>query len=86
MCMRNTTIWFDDFIDFNDHTAKLDPNRPSRRFSDIKKSEDPKEGLKDKQASRWERLNALADDAADELALEKKKAQREEADKQLEEK
>lgn len=68
------------------NTAKLDPNRPSRRFSAPKKSEDPKEGLKDKQASRWDRLNALAEDAADDLALEKKKAQREEADRLLAEK
>lgn len=54
----------------------MDPNRPSRKFSQPKNAEDPDADVKEKQAARWERLNALGDDAVDEIALEKKKAQR----------
>lgn len=66
--------------------AKLDPFRPSRKFSQPKSLEDEADlELKDKQAARAERLNVLSEETLDEIALEKKKAQRETA-RQLEEK
>lgn len=63
----------------------LDPFRPTRRFSAPKEADDGGQTVKDKQAARWERLNALAEETVDEIALEKKKAQREEASRLLEE-
>lgn len=66
--------------------AKLDPNRPSRKFSQPKQSDEPDNEVKDKMAARWERLNALAEENVDEIALEKKKAQRLEAARLAEEK
>lgn len=66
--------------------AKLDPNRPSRKFSEPKKAEDPNLEVKEKQAARWDRLNALAEETVDEIALEKKKAQQLESARLLEEK
>lgn len=57
----------------------MDPNRPSRKFSQPKQADEPDNDVKDKMAARWERLNALAEENADEIALEKKKAQREAA-------
>lgn len=66
--------------------AKLDPNRPSRKFSQPKQADEPDSEVADKMAARWERLNALAEENVDEIALEKKKAQRLEAARQAEEK
>lgn len=64
----------------------LDPFRPSRKFSQPKPLEDEADvELKEKKAARAERLNVLSEETADEIALEKKKAQRE-AERQLEEK
>lgn len=66
--------------------AKLDPFRPSRKFQPPKPLEDEADAeTKDKKAARAERLNALTEETLDEIALEKKKAQREAA-RQLEEK
>lgn len=65
--------------------AKLDPYRASRKFTESKMSEDPNVELKEKQAARSDRLTNLQS-AVDEVELEKKKAQRKEAAKQLEEK
>lgn len=66
--------------------AKLDPFRPSRKFQAPKSHDEAAESeLKDKKAARAERLNALTEESLDEIALEKKKAQREAA-RQLEEK
>lgn len=66
--------------------AKLDPNRPSRKFSQPKQADEPDSEVKDKMTARWERLNALAEENVDEIALEKKKAQRLEATRLAEEK
>lgn len=66
--------------------AKLDPNRPSRKFSQPKQADEPDNEVKDKMSARWERLNALGEENADEIALEKKKAQRLEAARLAEEK
>lgn len=65
----------------------LDPNRPSRKFSQPKPLEDQVDAdFREKKAARADRLNALAEETVDEIALEKKKAQRLEAARQLEEK
>lgn len=81
--MRAYNLKINKIIDFI-IAAKLDPNRASRKFTQPKPLEDPNIELKEKQAARLDRLNALGDD--DEIALEKKKAQRLEAAKQLEQK
>lgn len=66
--------------------AKLDPFRPSRKFSQPKPLEDEADiELAEKKAARAERLNVLSEETFDEIALEKKKAQRDAA-RQLEEK
>lgn len=65
--------------------AKLDPFRPSRKFSEPKPLEDEADAeLREKKAARAERLNVLSEETLDEIALEKKAAQREAA-RQLEE-
>lgn len=67
--------------------AKLDPFRPSRKFSQPKPLEEEADAeLREKKTARADRLNALAEETVDEIALEKKKAQRLEAARQLEEK
>lgn len=65
--------------------AKLDPYRASRKFTESKPSEDPNVELKEKQAARAGRMTNMQA-AVDEVELEKKKAQRQEAARQLEEK
>lgn len=64
--------------------AKLDPHRASRKFTEAKPLEDPNVEIKEKQAARLGRLSTFG--AAEEVALEKKKAQRLDAAKQQEEK
>lgn len=64
--------------------GKLDPYRESRRFTEAKQLDDPNLEIKEKQAARLDRLSTFG--AAEEVALEKKKAQRLDAAKQQEEK
>lgn len=64
--------------------AKLDPHRASRKFTEAKPLEDPNVEIKEKQAARLGRLGTFG--AAEEVALEKKKAQRLDAVKLQEEK
>lgn len=52
--------------------AKLDPFRPSRRFTQPLPLEDPSADIKEKQAARQERLGNTKDD----IDLEKVRAQR----------
>ncbi len=81
--MQAYRLKINKIIDFT-VAAKLDPNRASRKFTQPKPLEDPNIELKEKQAARLDRLNAFSEE--DEIALEKKKAQRLEAAKQLEQK
>jgi hypothetical protein len=57
-------------------SAKLDPNRPTRRFTDLKNLElsDPKAELKEMKAARLEKFSAIKE--MDEIDLEKSKAKR----------
>lgn len=71
-----------NIIDFNILAKILDPNRPSRKFAQAKESEDPNLEIKAKQAARYDRFNTQSDD----VEVEKKKAQRLEAARLMEEK
>lgn len=64
--------------------ARLDPHRASRKFTEQKLLEDPLIELKEKQSARLGRISTFASSASDDIEIEKKKAQRLEAAKQLE--
>lgn len=55
--------------------AKLDPMRPSRKFSQLKaEDEAANDEMKDKQAKRAQRLQALAEETFDDDAWSKRKS------------
>lgn len=65
--------------------ARLDPHRASRKFTEQKLLEDPLIELKEKQSARLGRISTFASSVvSDDIEIEKKKAQRLEAAKQLE--
>lgn len=61
--------------------AKLDPFRPSRKFTQPKAEEDPNAEIKEKQAARDAKMHEYSDD----IDLEKIKNQRMEEAQRIEE-
>lgn len=63
-----------DRLIFN-HSAKLDPMRPSRKFSQPKGSDEEEyDAMKDKQAARQARLAALAEETFNDEEWTKRKS------------